>query len=101
MPTITNADSLLQAASNMSTALQGGVAQSLETTDAIEALMKIFKKNAEQAKKAEDDANPQRVQMRKAAEQRVALEKAHEATQETENNARNLLIHGVKVERYQ
>jgi hypothetical protein len=86
MPTITNADSLLQAASNMSTALQGGVAQSLETTDAIEALMKIFKKNAEQAKKAEDDANPQRVQMRKAAEQRVALEKAHEATQETENN---------------
>ena len=88
MPTITNADSLLQAASNMTTALQGGVAQSLETTDAIKALMEIFKKNAEQAKKAEDDANPQRVQMQRVAEQRVALEKEH-AREEIEDSSDN------------
>ena len=82
MPTITNADALLQAASDMSTALQGGVAQSLETRDAIAALMKIFKKNAEEAKLAEDAANPQRVRMQRAAEQRVALEKEHAAEQD-------------------
>ena len=47
MPTITNADALLIAAKDMSTALEGGVARSLETVDAVKKLMEIFKQKAQ------------------------------------------------------
>ena len=50
MPTITNADSLLKAANDMTTALEGGIPQSSATTSAIDSLMKIFQKNADDAK---------------------------------------------------
>ena len=74
MPTITNADALLHAAQDMTTALKGGIAQSLETKAAIEQLMQIFKQNAEKEKQIEQDTPSQRVRMEKAQDQRVQLE---------------------------
>lgn len=77
MPTTTNADALLKAAKDMSTAIKGGVAQTLDASDAIDTLMDIFQKNAEAAKAKENAAKPQRVRMREATERSIALEREH------------------------
>ena len=84
MPTITNADSLLKAANDMTTALEGGIPQSSATTSAIDSLMKIFQKNADDAKEREEAAKPQRVRMREAQKQRMAVEREHAAAQRVE-----------------
>lgn len=84
MPTTTNADALLKAAKDMSTAIKGGVAQTLDASDAIDTLMDIFQKNAEAAKAKENAAKPQRVRMREAAERSIALEREHATAQRVE-----------------
>ena len=68
----------------MSTAIKGGVAQTLEASDAIDTLMDIFQKNAEAAKAKENAAKPQRVRMREAAERSIALEREHATAQRVE-----------------
>ena len=84
MPTTTNADSLLKAANDMTTAIEGGIPQSSETASAIDSLMKIFQKNADDAKEREEAAKPQRVRMREAEKQRMAMEREHAASQRVE-----------------
>jgi hypothetical protein len=81
MPTMTNADALLKAAQDMTTAMKGGVPQSNETVDAIKALMQIFKNNAATMKEMEDATRPQRVKMREALDQRVNMEREEENSQ--------------------
>ena len=78
MPTITNADALLIAAKDMSTALEGGVTKSLETVDAVKKLMEIFKRKAQDEKRREKESQPQRVHIDEAQEQRVAEERQHQ-----------------------
>ena len=75
MPTITNADALLIAAKDKSTALEGGVVRSLETVDAVKKLMENFKRKAQDEKMTEKEARPQRVCIDEAQEQRVAKER--------------------------
>ena len=77
MPTITNADALLTAAQDMTTALKGGVAQTSETAAAIKALLAIYKENADMEKEKENAANSQRVRMDDARAQRVLQEIEH------------------------
>ena len=74
MPTLTNADTLLNAAQGMSTAIEGGVPQTNETKIALQNLIDIFKENAKQQKKVEDKTNSQRVQMQNAQAERVLKE---------------------------
>ena len=75
--TITNADALLTAAQDMTTALKGGVAQTSETAAAIKALLAIYKENADMEKEKENAANSQRVRMDDARAQRVLQEIEH------------------------
>ena len=74
MPTLTNADALLNAAQGMSTAIKGGVPQTNETKIALQNLIDIFKENVKQQKKVEDKTNSQRVRMQNAREERVLKE---------------------------
>ena len=79
LPTITNADALLKSAEDMTTALKGGIPQTSETTAAIQALLAIYKENANAEKEKENAANSQRVRMNEARTQRV-LEEIKQAT---------------------
>ena len=72
MPTKTKADAIEEAAKDSKKALDGGIPQTNIDKEAIEKLMEIFKKNAEAAKS--ENAEQQRVQKRRALEQRVRLE---------------------------
>ncbi|KAL7525744.1 hypothetical protein ACHAXR_001144 [Thalassiosira sp. AJA248-18] len=74
MPTLTNADALLNAAQAMSTAIKGGIPQTDETIIALQNLIDIFKENAKQQKQVEDKTNSQRVRMQNAREERVLQE---------------------------
>jgi hypothetical protein len=82
MPTLTNADALLNAANDMQTALWGGIAQTNDTKVAIEKLMEIFKQNAEREQRTQEHIGTQRVQMQEAQRQRVQIE---QTTGEDEN----------------
>ena len=69
----------------MTTALEGGVAQSLKTTDAVKQLMAIFKRNTEAAKAKEQATPSQMVSRSEALEQMVEQEKA-QADSNTNDN---------------
>src|SRR6056300_229844 len=88
MPTITNADALLTAAQDMTTALKGGIAQSSETAAAIKALLAIYKENADMEKEQENAANSQRVRMDDARAQRVLQEIEHATAARQHNQQR-------------
>lgn len=83
MPTITNADALLHAAKDMTTALEGGIAQTLQTKEAVKQLMQIFHENAAKAKAKEDAKRPQRVRRSEAQAQRVIADKAEATAPQT------------------
>ena len=72
MPTQTKADAIEEAAKDLKKALEGGIPQSNIDKEAIKKLMEIFKNNAEATKN--ENFERQRVQKRRALEQRVYLE---------------------------
>ena len=87
MPTITNADALLIAAKSMESALEKGTTQTLQTTEAVKKLMKIFQQNAIASKEMEAVGESQRVSAKKALE---ARKKQEAKQQDAEANKENL-----------
>ena len=79
MPTMTPADALLKAGTDLTTALQGVLPKESVTQEAIQQLMKIYKL---EAKKQHTHADSQRVRKESALEQRVHKEVESEKTEE-------------------
>jgi hypothetical protein len=77
MPTLTPSDALLKAADILTDAITGVLPVSTITDDAITALLKIFK---QQANCHKDTSSAQRVLTQRAQAQRVRTEQSHEET---------------------
>ena len=71
MPTLTTADTLMQAASDSTKTIDGGIPQTNKMLETLRRFMEIFKTNAENCTKS---AAAQRVQNKYASHQRVQRE---------------------------